>query len=127
MKLHGKHVAILTCTGISLAAGAIYAQGPGELRVYKGEPVQQAGLALAPWGSGEVRESEDKVYIGNKSIKVTTHGRYQGARLVLQNPLDLKSVVNDPTAYLQFTIALANRDSNGGFGLGGDYGSMAGM
>ena len=112
--------------GLLVVAATLKAQGPGEMRVYKGEPVQQVGLSLLPWGSGDARESEEKVYLGSKSIKVTTHGRYQGARLVLQNPLDLKPVLNDNTAYLQLTMALANRDSTGSMGLGGDYGMMSG-
>ena len=112
--------------GVLSAISSMSAQGPGELRVYKGEPIQQVGLSLLPWGSGDARESEEKVYLGSKSIKLTTHGRYQGARLVLQNPLDLKTVMNDNSAYLQLTIALANRDSTGSMGLGGDYGMMSG-
>ena len=122
--------AVAAISGIGIAATipmvGLHAQGAGELRVYKGEPVQQVGVTLAPWGSGEARESEEKVYVGSKSIKVTTHGRYQGARLVLQNPIDLKSAAADPTAYLVFTVALANRDSSGRMGMGGDYGSMMG-
>src|SRR5687767_15753213 len=124
-----KYALRISAAGLAVLLGgsvALNAQGTGELRIYKGEPVQQIGLALMPWGSGDARESEDKVYLGSKSIKLTTHGRYQGARLVLQNPLDLKPVLNDTTAYLQFTIALANRDSTGSMGLGGDYGMMAG-
>ena len=107
---------------VTLGVARLGAQGSSELRVYKGEAVGQVGLTLAPWGSGEVRESEDKVYVGSKSIRVTTHGRYQGARIVLQNPVDLKPVASDPNAYLQLTVALANRDSTGSFGLGQDYG-----
>src|SRR6266513_500548 len=112
MKMVGKRLAVIGCVAIGISAAAgIYAQGKGDLRLYKGEPVVQAGMTISSWGSGEVRESEDKVYIGGKSLKVTTHGRYQGARLLLQNPIDLKVVANDPSAYLQFTVALAPRDS----------------
>jgi hypothetical protein len=115
-------------TGALLVAGsvALKAQNASDLRVYKGESVAQVGVRLLPWGSGDAVESEEKVFVGNKSIKVTTHGRYQGARLVLQNPLDLKSVASDPTAYLLLTIALANRDSSGSMGIGGDYGGIGG-
>lgn len=104
-------------------AASLGAQNSQDLRVYKGEAVGQGGLALMTWGSGEAKESEEKVYVGNRSIKVTTHGRYQGARLVLQNPVDLKTAAADPTAYLQVTLSQAGKGTSG---LGGDYGAMAG-
>ena len=121
----GKLWAAAAFAGLGTAAGiSLNAQGAGEVRVYKGEPVQQIGVAIAPWGSGEIRESEEKIYVGTKSLRVVTHGRYQGARLILQTPVDLKAAAADPTAYLVFTLTLANRDSSGGMGMGGDYGSM---
>ena len=126
--IHSRLVlAIIVAAALSAGAARLGAQNrSADLRIYKGEPIDQAGVALQSWGSGEARESEEKVYIGNKSIKVTTHGRYQGARLVLQNPLNLKAVQDDKFAYLVLTMALAARDSSGSMGLGNDYGSMFG-
>jgi len=105
------------------AATGAYAQGNGG-RIYRGEAAQQAGIKLMAWGSGEARETDEAVFIGGHSIKITTHGRYQGARIVLQNPVDLKSAMSDPSAYLQFVVKLPDKSTTGR--MGADYGMMAG-
>lgn len=115
--------------------GRAQATARNEIGIYKGDPPAQDGIALKSWGSGEAKESEEFIYTGSKSIRVTTQGRYQGARLVLQKPVDLSSLAADPTAYLELIIHLADKDTaNTGFrggypgGMGGPPpGMMAGM
>lgn len=77
-----------------------------EIPIYKGDPSQQAGIALMPWGSGDARDSEEYIRTGSRSIRITSHGAYQGAQLVLRKPVDLKSASQTPAAYLQFVMQL---------------------
>lgn len=123
--LHAALCALLAAVPVSLCRAQA-----GEIPIYKGDKVSQAGLTLASWGSGEARESQDYAYVGNQSIKVTTHGRYQGIRLVLNNPIDLKAASTDNTAYLQFIYMLGDAAAAGlggsPFGPGGYGGGRPG-
>src|SRR5689334_12396530 len=96
----GIAIAVATVAGISRAQE----DQAGEVRIYKGEPAMSAGMGLLPWGSGEVKETEEHVFIGSKGIKITTHGRYQGARIVMPAVANIKGSLDDKTAYLQFTF-----------------------
>ncbi len=113
---------------VGLAAYAIpsLAQA-GEVPIYKGEPFQQGGLQAGSWGSGEVKATTDFVYTGSNSIKVTTHGRYQGARLLLGKPTDLNSAQGEKSAYLQFIFMLPDKNGAGRMGGEGGMAGMAGM
>lgn len=91
-----------------------------DISIYNGQPAKESGIRLGAWGSGVAVESTENSYAGPNVIKITTHGRYQGARIMLDSPLDLKSELNDPNAYLQFTFQVAER--TGGGALGGGYG-----
>src|SRR5258708_5193687 len=112
---------------LALAAGMSRAQKDqgGEIRIYKGEPAMAVGMGLLSWGSGEVKETEEHVYTGSKGVKITTHGRYQGARIVMPTPIDLKSLLDDKTAYLQLTLMLPPKDSTSH--MGAEYGGMTGQ
>jgi hypothetical protein len=99
------------------------ANAQGEVRLYAGEPLGN-GVSALPWGSGEARQSEEHVLMGSNSLKIVTHGRYQGARLVLTNPLSVKSMMANPSAYLQFLVVLPNKETIGRMGT--DYGMMGG-
>lgn len=122
-------------TVLALPALSIRSQAQAEIPIYRGDPPAQAGIAIGSWGSGEVRSVADYTYTGSQSIKVTTHGRYQGARLVLASPIDLKSAMADKSAYLQFVYMLPDRQgagrmggelSGGGMGGGGMLGRPGG-
>ena len=114
--MKGAGLALIACSAFS----AVPAQAQnGEIRVYAGDPAQQTGLGIKGWGSGEAQESEDHVYIGSKSLKIVTHGLYQGVRLVLPTALKLKGLMDDKSAYLQFLVVLPSKDTVGR--MGGDY------
>jgi hypothetical protein len=122
--LNTKHTplsAALSALLATLPAGLCGAQA-GDVSIYKGETPSQVGIVLSSWGSGDARESEDFAYVGNKSIKVITHGRYQGARLVLNKPVDLKAAATDPNAYLQFVYMMGTAATGGAGGAAGDLG-----
>jgi hypothetical protein len=115
-----------TAVMIVLGAGTATAQR-GEIGIYKGDLASQKLFQLGAWGSGVAAETGDFVYTGGKSIKITTHGRYQGARFILTNPVDLKAAVADPTSYLQFVMIFPDPATTGGSGLGsGSLGSGTG-
>lgn len=112
------------------SAGWAQAEGRYEVGIYKGDPPAQAGIELKSWGSGEAKESEEFIYTGSKSIRVSTQGRYQGGRLVLQKPLDLSTSANDKSAYLEFVVHPGDKDATGGggrTGFPGFGGAPAGM
>ena len=95
-------VGALACLAIAPVAsmGQATQRGKAQVSIYNGDPAASTGMVIGAWGSGEARESEDKVYIGSKSIKITTHGRYQGGRLGFGTPLNLKSVLDDKASYV---------------------------
>lgn len=107
---------------LTLAVPAAFGQATPEIPIYKGEVPQNAGISLTSWGSGEGRDTEEKVYVGSKSIKITTQGRYQGVRLVFTKPLDLKSALSDSNAYLQMAMLLPAPDATSGGGMPGPGG-----
>lgn len=89
-----------------------------EIPIYKGDPSQQAGIALMPWGSGDARDSEEYIRTGSRSIRITSHGAYQGAQLLLRRPVDIKSASQDPYAYLQFVLQLPEQQTRSGLRAG---------
>jgi hypothetical protein len=94
-----------------------------EIPIYKGDPSQQAGIVLMPWGSGDARDSEEYIRTGSRSIRITSHGAYQGAQLILRKPVDIKSASQNPSAYLQFVMQLPAQQTRGGL-LGGLRGGL---
>src|SRR2546421_6454924 len=120
-------VCALACLAVAPVAsmGQATQRGKAQVSIYNGDPAASTGMVIGAWGSGEARESEDKVYIGSKSIKITTHGRYQGGRLGFGTPLNLKSVLDDKASYIQFMFVLPSKDTLGR--MGSDYGGFGRM
>lgn len=112
------------CCFLGLAMSAI-GQIAGDIRIYGGESLSENGIVLKPWGSGEVKESEEQVLSGNKSLKVTTQGLYQGAHLVFQKPFDLGPAVTSPKTYLRVSLKVSDTKSSN-YGMPG-MGGMPGM
>lgn len=105
-----------------LAAGAPAALAQGrasDLMLFNGDTMQQAGITLGDWGNGEAMPSKDNAFTGGQSIKVTTHGPYQGARIEFQRPVDLKTAATDNTAYLQIVFMQPDKNATGFGGPGG--------
>lgn len=125
MRRRGTRALLIGAGAILALAGATAtgAQQDRASRIYRGDLAQTEGIRLMTWGSGEVRETEEAVFIGSRSLKITTHGRYQGARIVLQTPFDLSAARNDPTTYLELTVKLVDRGTTG---RPGDFGMMGG-
>lgn len=83
----------------------------GGLTLYRGEPKSESGVTFAGWGSGTVEEDKDVYYSGSESLKITTHGQFQGASIVLPQPVDLAPYIGNKNAYLEIAI-LPPSDSN---------------
>lgn len=112
-------VLALILPGVQLQAQTAIA----DINIYKGEPLAQTGITLSPWGSGEIAEVTDITYTGGKALKMVTHGRYQGARLLFTKPVDIKTAMEDPAAYLQLILKLPEKQSATGRASGGYGGS----
>ena len=119
---------------ISVGAGllggpraALARQTTQALMIYQGATAQASGLKLSSWGSGSVTEDQKNVYnTGVESLRIVTHGQFQGASLRFAKPVDLSSFVANKSAYLQIAFlfpALAERSGPGGPGAGGFPGS----
>lgn len=92
-----------------------------ELVIFKGEKPADAGLVLSGWGSGDIRETGEAVYIGSTSLQVVTQSFYQGGRIALQQPVSLGNFASRPDAYLLFQVRLPGGTGSlytGGYGRG---------
>ena len=87
-----------------------------EITLFKGEPVRNTGMTISGWGSGIATEASDRVFTGRVSIKVSTQGLHQGARIDFKNPVDLLSEPFDNSTYLQFVLGFSMlvKDTAGG-------------
>lgn len=120
-RLHARGwiVGAATLLALSTAVGAL-AQGD-DARIYSGEPVG-SGVTVKPWGSGDVKDTDEAVFTGVKSLRIATQGLFQGGRIILANPANLKAAAADPNTYLKAVIKTSTTKSEG---LGG-YGPMGG-
>ena len=113
---------VLTVSGLTglLAAGGIVCgvlgtfqvaqarQAVAAFPIFQGVPAQSTGMTLTSWGSGSITEDQKNVYSGSESLRVVTHGQFQGASMRLSKPVDLGSFVTDKNAYLQLALMLPN-------------------
>lgn len=75
---------------------------PVTFSLFKGE---EGSVTLGGWGSGraEVSKGESgRVLVGDYSIKVTTHGMYQGGRIDFAKPIDLSGALANTQCYFRF-------------------------
>ncbi len=91
--------------------------------IYRGDTPQVSGITLTSWGSGTVESDTKLVFSGSQSLKITTQGLYQGARIALGTPTDLGPYLSNQYADLQFVI----RTPGSGRGQGGFAGFRGGF
>lgn len=70
--------------------------------LFRGESA--GNVQLGSWGSGKAESTKESVLFGDASIKVTTQGLYQGARLDFRNPVDLSAALRNPRTYLRMQV-----------------------
>ena len=101
--------------------------------LYQGDPSATSGLKLSSWGSGTVEEDNKGVFgTGSMSLRIVTHGLYQGASLQLGKSVDLGPYVDNKNAYLSCILvppaALnATNPASGGYGTPSGAGSGKGL
>ncbi|MCS7309673.1 MAG: PKD domain-containing protein [Armatimonadetes bacterium] len=120
-------LAVLAAVGVALCLTASAQQ---ELVLFKGDRPADAGLILSGWGSGDIRETGEAVYIGSTSLQVVTQGFYQGGRIAFQQPVSLRNFAMDPNAYLVFQVRLPGGTGNWyttGYGRGYGMPGVPGM
>lgn len=113
-----------------LVAICLTASAQHELIIFKGDRPADAGLVLSGWGSGDVRESGEAVYMGSTSLQIVTQSFYQGGRILLQQPVSLSAFASNPAAYLVFQVRLPRGTGSlyaGGYGRGMEMPGMPGV
>ncbi len=93
-------------------------QAAPTVSIFNGTPVQSSGITLNSWGSGSITEDQKSIYSGSESLRIVTHGQFQGASLRLAHPIDLGSFVADKGAYLQLAVLMPTTGGAAG-GTGG--------
>jgi hypothetical protein len=73
--------------------------------LYAGEPSATSGVKLSSWGSGAITEDNKGVFgTGTMSLRIVSHGLYQGASLQLPKAVDLGSYAGNKFAYLSIVV-----------------------
>lgn len=83
------------------------------LMIYTGDPVERLGIKIGSWGSGKAEESTQVSFMGTRSLKVTSRGLYDGARLDFSTPLPLGTYWDNPNAYLQLIARFRTSEESG--------------
>lgn len=90
---------------IGLALGAAWLTSvQADVSLYRGLPLEEAGIALRSWGSGNIEETTETVFVGSRSLKLTTRGYFAGGWIELKSPVDLRTDLNAPDKVLRFTL-----------------------
>ena len=120
----------LAALAAACLVASLKASAQQELVIFKGDKPSDTGLILSGWGSGDIRESGEAVYIGSTSLQVVTQSFYQGGRIALQQPISLGNFVSDAHAYLVFQVRLPGGTGSlytAGYGRGVGMGLPPGM
>jgi hypothetical protein len=122
---------LLAISAITLVAGTLgvtriaqAGQGAPSEIIYRGEAKTVSGITPRAWGSGVVTEDTSMRLSGPASMKIVTHGMYQGGSLLFGTPVNLNPYVGNKDAYLQFTVSVASTAKAGSGG--GMMGMMGG-
>lgn len=86
--------------GAFLIAGIVQAQ-----YIYKPtDALADQKIRLIPWGSGTIAETNEFIYDGTRSVRVSTRNFYQGGTIVFDSPRDMASLADDPGNLLMLTV-----------------------
>ncbi len=117
---------VLILGAAALIALPALAQEPGMIVLYKGTgavnddtagAVATAGTIVGGWGAGTCHQVDDVSYgdLGG-SLKVTTEGYYEGARLDFRPAVDMTSAFQTPDTYLRFAVKFPSSGNTAGGG-----------
>ncbi len=76
-----------------------------DLLLYDGQAPVQSKLSLSSWGGGAGEDNAEVSLSKGHSLKITTLDPYQGAKISLQNPVDLGNLT-DPARVMIFMLRL---------------------
>ncbi len=83
---------VLALLGVALPGAA------REVLLYRGDPLDVAGIEVSAWGDGSARESQEPGITGTRSIEFNTTGLFSGAFLTWRNPVEIA----DPSTISRF-------------------------
>ncbi len=75
-----------------------------DVPLYRGLPLEEAGITLRSWGSGRIDETTETVFVGSRALKLTTRGYFAGGWIEFKTPVDLRADLNAPDKVLRFTL-----------------------
>lgn len=97
------HILLLVAAVLGLIASQACARAD-EVYIYKGGPLSPDGITVNSWGSGLAKESQEKVFNGSQSVRITTESMYSGGRMDFSQPITLFSDGVDNKRYIVFTF-----------------------
>lgn len=118
-------------TAILLGLATQMAFGAGTILYTPTRTTSDQGIALKSWGSGTVSETDEVVFEGTKSIRISSRNYFQGGRVILNQSKALANEFEsaDNLLLIQFRAA-GTGTMNGGAGGGrvgdGGAGDMGG-
>lgn len=90
-------------TGLTLSV-AWLTMGFADVSLYRGLPLDEAGIQLRAWGSGAIEETTETVFVGSRSLKLNTRGYFAGGWLEFRTPVDLRADLNAPDKVLRIVV-----------------------
>ena len=99
---------------------------PTSLVIYRGDSLQTTGMTISNWGSGTVGEDTGKAFSGTESLKITTHGMYQGANLVFSKPFNLGPYLSGKYNYLTVALLIPAPTTSGSTGSDNNFAGLPG-
>lgn len=121
---------IIIGLGLIGIAGASNAQS---VSIYSpAKSIKDQSLALRPWGSGTISETDELSFEGVFSLRVSTRNFFQGGAMTFGQPVDLSGAFADKNNLLRFAIRVADSSltlggGGGGGGKGGEGGGPGGL
>ena len=110
-------------SSVVFAQAGTAAKLPLSLTIYRGDTLASSGMTVSAWGSGLVQPDPSKIYSGTESLRVTTHGLYQGADMKLAKAIDFAPLAANKYNYLTFAVALTATAGGPGGNPGSSFGS----
>lgn len=70
------------------------------------QTLQAQGIALRPWGSGTISETDETAYEGRTSIRVASRNYFQGGSIVYREAVNLSRFFDTKDNLLQFSFRI---------------------
>lgn len=107
---------------IVLALSASLAYGAGSTLYSPNRSIADQGIQLKAWGSGTIAETDEIVFQGTKSIRVSTRNYFQGGHINFAKPTSLAGEFGNKDNLLMFQFRTSSSSTVIGSGAGGRNG-----